>query len=127
MIHKCRLPRSIQAQVKEFSADPKLRQGLGYDAYKEAAKQLEVIMGMELLETMSEVDTQHEGIWMMSRPSWEAITKTASADLEIETVSKLTQYTGVQGYFHGWPIIIGPGGPRYGVRFVFEAQEGIST
>jgi len=126
MISKCREPRSIQVIAREWrDTNPGFKLGLDYDAYKEASKQLEIIMGHELLATMSEVDIPHnvEGIWLVTSSTWEVLQLTQVPDLDIEANSKMTNYAGILGYYRGWPIILGPGVPRYGVRYVFNNRE----
>ncbi len=121
MMIRCREPRSILTQVREWrEANPDVSLKMNYDRYREAAAELEVVMGQELLTIMSEVPIPHsvDGLWLMTSATWKALRLTESPDLEVEYCSSLTLYSGVLGYYRGWPICLGPFVPRYGVSYV---------
>ena len=102
---------------------------MNYDKYREAAAELEVIMGRELLVIMSEVPIPHnvDGLWLITSATWSALRRTESPDLEVECCEKVTQYAGILGYYRGWPICLGPLVPRYGVSYVTNDRRGPSS
>jgi hypothetical protein len=113
------LPENYREHLKGLAKDPQSRNSMEYG---EAQAHLESLMGSAILSGMWTVSIQmhhQSGLWMVSGATWGCLRR--CSQVEIESVQRVREYSGILGYFQGWPIILGPA-PRYGAKYVLVPE-----
>jgi len=122
MIIQCSTPRLMPELAKLWlETHDKLKpDDPNKSVYAEANNLMQQLMGDELIRVMTEIDTTEDGVWVITSTSWKRIKLSDQVDINNEP--KILAYAGIIGFFHGWPIILGPG-HQYGVGYSLVSQE----